>query len=118
MGVLRSRSEQGPTPGSLWVCSLSFSFFLFLFSFSFFFFFSQFLGLVPSQFLGLVPFSSSSLFGVAGFCHLVSRAQSGIGRSSTKTRRLAQSHTRGRGVLTPIEASDRGIGGRARNGRQ
>ena len=35
MGVLRSRSEQGPTPGSLWVCSLSFFFFLFLFLFSF-----------------------------------------------------------------------------------
>ena len=113
MGVLRSRSEQGPTPGSLWVCSVSFFFFLFLFLFSFSFFFFFVL-----LFLGLVPFSSSSLFGLAEFCHLVNRAQSGIGRSSTKTRRLAQSHTRGRGVLTPIEASDRGIGGRARNGRQ
>ena len=94
MGVLRSRSEQGPTPGSLWVCSLSFfsffSFFLFSFSFFFFFFFSQFLGLVPS--------SSSSLFGVARFCHLVSRAQSRMGRSSTKTPRAGLRGVGGEGT--------------------
>ena len=112
MGVLRSRSEQGPTPGSLWVCSLSFFFFLFLFLFSFSLHFSFLISWVWSFFFFI------SFFGLAEFCHLVNRAQSGIGRSSTKTRRLAQSHTRGRGVLTPIEASDRGIGGRARNGRQ
>ena len=53
MGVLRSRSEQGPTPGSLWVCSLSFFFFLFLFLFLF-----------PSLFsvLGSGPFFLLHLF--------------------------------------------------------
>ena len=77
MGVLRSRSEQGPTPGSLWVCSLSFfsffSFFLFSFSFFFFFFFSQFLGLVP--FFFFISFWSGGILSSGQPCSIRDRKE-------------------------------------------